>query len=92
MENLRKTPVQQADETIVSGDPPPLLAGGKEVRCIRSAKKLLGKLISAFIRHEISSEESRTLCYLITLYVTICKDNDILERLEALEEKLTERK
>ncbi len=92
MKKIRTGQKQQGETDITPSDPTPLLNGGKEVRCIRSAKKLLGKLISSFIRREINGEDSRTLCYLVTSYVTICKDNDILERIESLEEKLTERK
>lgn len=89
---MKNNQQRQGETADTSGNPTPLLNGGKEIRCIRSAKKLLGKLISAFIRHEITGEDSRTLCYLITSYVTICKDNDILQRIEQLEEKISRRK
>ena len=45
----------------------------KEIRCVRSAKCLLGRLIRGFIRKEINSEDAKTLTYLLSAYIKACE-------------------
>ena len=65
--------------------PPPLFEGITAPKTIEDAKKILSKLISAFIKGEIEDQKSKTLCYLINSFVMIIKDNDFENRLINLE-------
>ena len=55
---------------------------------IKQARRLLSKLISGFIKGQIAAEDSRTLAYLLGVFVGIAKDSDIFERLEKIESQL----
>lgn len=90
IESMETGKNQQAQAAAVTrpGNPSLLaLTLGKQIRCVRSAKKLLARLISAFIRGELPGEDARTLTYMITQYCVICRDVDFENRLEALERR-----
>jgi len=70
---------------------PPLPAWIERVkapRTIQHCRKLLGRLISSFIRDEVDSDKARTVCYLLTSYVGIAREQDIEQRLEKIESQL----
>jgi hypothetical protein len=71
----------------------PLIAGRvPAITNIRTAKRLLSRLIAAFCRGEIVGQDAKTLAYLLATYCQITKDSEIETRLEALEAKLNDKK
>jgi len=67
----------------------PLLHGKPiAVTNIRTAKRLLSRLILAFQKGEANGRDAKDLCYLVSIYVQIAKDTELEERLIKLEEKL----
>ena len=73
-----------------TGNPSPSfrpVLGGKvpRIRNAKDAKKLLGRLISAFTKGETNSEDARTLAYLVQVYVQACVPAEIEERLDQYE-------
>lgn len=57
---------------------------------IRSAKKLLSKLIKGFQKKEIDDRNAKTLAYLIQVYVQVIKESEFDQRIKDLEGKLDE--
>lgn len=75
---------QQTDLQAVTGTTPyprkPVV-----VRDARSAKRLLGRLIVALQKREITGCEAKDLCYLLSVYVQIHRESDLEERIVKLE-------
>jgi hypothetical protein len=66
---------------------PPLLSGGiPAIRNVKTAKRLLSRLIAGFVRGEIAGQDAKTLAYLLATYCQIVKESDFEERLAALEQ------
>jgi hypothetical protein len=65
--------------------PPLVLSGISAPKNIKDAKRILSKLISAFIKGEIEDQRAKTLCYLLNSFVMIVRDNDFETRLQLLE-------
>lgn len=57
----------------------------------KDAKRLLSRLIYQFQTGEISSRDAKDLAYLVSVYIAVVKDTELVERLENLEQKLNER-
>lgn len=83
----QKQEQMQKSKGVTETSPLPLLSGTIAPRNIKDAKRILSKLISAFIKGEFEDNKARTLCYLLTQYVTITRDSDFEKRLEILEER-----
>jgi len=68
---------------------PPAWCGPKGIappRSVAQARRILSKLISAFIRGEIADGPAKTLTYLLVSFVGIIRDSDFEKRLQALEQ------
>lgn len=72
----------------VKDDPQPLLDFNPKVKDLKSAKRLLGRLISKFISGDIKNQDAKDLAYLLSIFVSIEKDSVIEERIKSLEEKI----
>lgn len=72
----------------VNSNPQPLLDIKINVTNLKSAKRLLSKLISKFISGEIINQDAKDLAYLVSVYVSVVKDVEIEERIKKLEEKI----
>jgi chemotaxis regulatin CheY-phosphate phosphatase CheZ len=68
--------------------PPLVLSGISAPKNIKDAKRILSKLISAFIKGEIEDQRAKTLCYLLNSFVMIVRDNDFETRLQLLESNM----
>jgi|GEM_PF-2447458 hypothetical protein len=67
----------------------PLLPGAiPAIRNVKTAKRLLSRLIAAFCRGEIVGQDAKTLAFLLSTYCQITKDHEIEERIDAIEKKL----
>jgi len=53
----------------------------------KDIRRILSKLITAFIRREVKSEEAKTLSYLCQSYLHALEQVEIEERLRTLEQK-----
>jgi hypothetical protein len=79
------------NKSVTETTPPislPIIPGTIKLNNIKGAKRILSRLISGFIKNEVSDSKAKTLCYLVTSYVTIVKDNDFENRLQLLESTL----
>jgi hypothetical protein len=70
----------------------PFLPGRIAPRNIEEAKKILSRLISSFVRGKVTDHQSKTLCYLLTSFVMMVKDNDFESRLQLLESTMQSEK
>ena len=71
--------------------PPPVLPVlDKPVRVssIRSAKRLLSKLIYALQLRQIDDKTSKTITYLLSVFITIVKEHELEQRIADLEKKM----
>lgn len=66
----------------------PLLDLKIKVTNLKSAKRLMSKLISGFISGKIINQNAKDLAYLVSTFVAIVKDAEIEERIKMLEEKI----
>ncbi len=57
-----------------------------EVRNLRTAKRLLSRIITAFQRNEIEDSRAKTLAYLLVSYVSLTRDYEFEERISKLEQ------
>jgi hypothetical protein len=58
------------------------------VKDAADARKLLGRIIFQFQKKEVEDNAARLLCYMLSVFVNICSDTDIEERLRKLEAKV----
>lgn len=70
------------------------LPGGKplKIRNIKSALRLLGRVLYQAQRHEIDLNEARLIVYACSIYAGIVKDGVFEERLNKIETDLKNRK
>jgi hypothetical protein len=87
MLNRKKQTVQSIVKKEIKPNPQPLLDVNIKVNNLKSAKRLLGKLISRFISGEIENQDAKDLAYLVSVYVSVVKDAEIEQRIKSLEEK-----
>jgi len=87
MPNRKKQPVQSIVKKGITPNPQPLLDVNIKVNNLKSAKRLLSKLISRFISGEIKNQDAKDLAYLVSVYVSVVKDAEIEQRIKSLEEK-----
>lgn len=59
------------------------------VRSGKDAKKLLSRLLVAFQRGEVANDEARTIAHLLSVFIQIEKEIELLERIEKLEARIT---
>jgi len=72
----------------VNTNPPPLLSGIEAPKNINDAKRILSKLISGFIRGEIEDTKAKTLCYLLTVYVSVIRETELEKRISEIEKTI----
>ncbi len=72
----------------VTSNSTPLFDPRVKVTNLKSAKRLMSKLISSFISGGIVNQDAKDLAYLVSIYVSIAKDAEIEGRIKLLEEKL----
>ena len=71
------------------GAPIPLLPGKPvDVRTAQQARRLMGKLIREFQKGVISGKDAKNLSYLVVVYLTACRQDEIEQRVKLLEKKL----
>lgn len=89
-ENCLTSSLQKPDLEGKADSTPP---GGRPVmvRDVRTAKRLLGKIILQIQRGQILSETARLLTYCLSTYVSICKDHEFEDRLEEIEKQVLKR-
>lgn len=68
----------------VKQDPPPPLEI-KDIRNSKDAKRLLSRVISSFVRKELDSNDAKTVAYLLSVFIQIEQQSDLLQRIELLE-------
>lgn len=84
----KRSPFQIIIKKGVNSNPQPLLETNIKVTNLKSAKRLLSKLISKFISGGIINQDAKDLAYLVSIYVSVVKDAEIEERIKKLEEKI----
>lgn len=57
---------------------------------LASAKRYMSKLIKAYNTNEIDEKQAKTQTYMVATFTGICRDTELIERLESLESKLDE--
>ena len=65
-----------------------LLQKYSKVKNSKTALRLLSKVIEAFIKKEISNQDAKDTCYLLSTYIQIYKTTEIEIQLENIKEKL----
>ena len=86
----KKTPKQHAEPVQVvttaseTLDTPPLLE--KPVKNVKDARRLLSTIIAEFRAGMIQGTDAKTMCYLLSTYVSITKDTELEERITKLEQ------
>lgn len=55
---------------------------------IADARRLLARIISEFRAGTMDDREARTLCYMLATFVSIVRDSELENRLDALEQQL----
>jgi len=61
-------------------------------RTIQQARRTLSKLIAALYRGEVDDLRARTMCYLLVSLVSIIRDSDFEQRIQALEKAQEKKK
>lgn len=79
------------DKAIEPVDIVPIFAK-KPIRSVRDAKKMLSRIIHVFQSGTVSSEHVKTLCYLLTSWVSIVNSADFENRLSEIELRLKVKK
>lgn len=59
---------------------------------MKDAQRLLSRLIHEFQKGTLDDRWAKTLCYLVTAYVSVAKDSELEERLRRLEEHYADKK
>lgn len=86
---MKKKPLEPIEpKGVGSNIPLPLNIRVTNLTNLKSAKRLMSKLISSFISGKISNQNAKDLAYLVSTYVSIAKDSEIEGRIKMLEEKL----
>jgi len=65
----------------------PLLKCSK-VTNVKEARRLLSKIIECFCKGTLDNKDAKDLCYILSVFITVIKETEFDERLQALEEKL----
>lgn len=65
-----------------------LLQKYSKVKNSKTALRLLSKVIEAFIKKEISNQDAKDTCYLLSTYIQIYKTTEIEIELENIKERL----
>jgi hypothetical protein len=90
---MKTKPLQEPEnKEFIQTSPPFVLSGISVPKNIKDAKRILSKLISAFIKGEIEDQRAKTLCYLLNSFVMIIKENDFEIRLKLLETNMRGKK
>ena len=76
----------QNDKNSIDIKTPPAIA----VRDLRGAKRLLGRIILQLQKGEIEESKSKTLAYLLTVFIEICSASDFEKRIQKLEKEAGE--
>lgn len=77
---------KNTENTENAGTLPPVFPGKPiNPRDGRSARRLLGRVIVAFQKGEIDNQNAKDLAYLLSVYVQMCQQVEIEERLKKLE-------
>ena len=58
------------------------------VKNLKDAKKLISRLLVAFQREEIDGRNAKDLAYLLSVFIQICKDVELEDRLTKLENNI----
>ncbi|MDR3596494.1 hypothetical protein [Clostridium sp.] len=82
---MKTKPDQRHKNKEITKTSPLVISGITAPKNIKEAKRILSKLISAFIKGDIEDQKAKTLCYLLNSFVMIIRDNDFENRLQLLE-------
>jgi len=82
---MEPKPAQVLKKKEITKTSPFVLSGITAPKNIKGIKRILSKLISAFIKGEIKDQKAKTLCYLLSTFAMIIKDTDFENRLQLLE-------
>ncbi|MCL4510019.1 MAG: hypothetical protein M1470_02980 [Bacteroidetes bacterium] len=85
-ESLQLVKTQSSNE-----NPYPIIEGNLKVRNLKAAKRLMSKLIEAFIAGRVTGNDAKTLAYLTSTYIEVAQAADLEDRLIKLETKLLQR-
>ena len=59
------------------------------VNTLRSAKRLLSRLITQLQAGTIEGREAKDMCYLLSTFIVLVRDFDLEERVKKIEETMT---
>jgi|GEM_PF-2541676 len=60
----------------------------RSVRKLKDAKRFLSQVIAAYQRGELTTEKAKTLTYLCTSFVNVCREVEVEDKVNRLEQKL----
>lgn len=83
MEDKTKSNKNNVDKSLKMVDSPP-------PSDLASAKRYMSKLIKAYNTNEIDEKQAKCQTYMVATFTGICRDTELIERLESLESKLGE--